>query len=181
MGEVFDGWKLVSESFGERLGAVRADQWGAPTPCAEWDVRALVDHAVGAQRMVISQVPGAEDIEWDLGDDAGGSWRRTRAAAIAALSAPGALETEVDGPMGRSPAETALGITIVDLYVHTWDLARAIGADETLDAGLAEAFYARLQPLDAMLRGPGYFGARIEPPPGADAQTRLLSFLGRAV
>ena len=31
------------------------------------------------------------------------------------------------------------------------------------------------------MRGPTVFGPEIEPPPGADRQTQLLAFLGRAV
>ena len=42
-----------------------------------------------------------------------------------------------------------------------------------------EAAHAFLQPNDEMLRGPGAFADKIEPPDGADAQTRLLCFVGR--
>jgi hypothetical protein len=40
-------YRRASESCGQRVLAVRDDQWHAVTPCSEWDVRALVNHLVG--------------------------------------------------------------------------------------------------------------------------------------
>lgn len=68
-----------------------------------------------------------------------------------------------------------------DTLVHTWDIARSTGQDETLDpVGVSHAF-AMLLPNDEAIRGAGSFGPKIEPPPGADEQTRFLCFLGRRV
>jgi hypothetical protein len=68
-----------------------------------------------------------------------------------------------------------------DVLVHTWDLARAVGGDETLDQDAVAQAYKGLQPMDAMLRQPGVFGPKVEPPEGADLQTEFLCFLGRTV
>jgi len=65
--------------------------------------------------------------------------------------------------------------------VHSWDVARATGQDETLDpAGVSYAF-AMLLPNDDAIRGAGSFGPKLDPPTGADEQTRFLCFLGRSV
>jgi hypothetical protein len=67
----------------------------------------------------------------------------------------------------------------MDVLVHTWDLARTVGADEHLDEELVRQAYEVLKPMDAMIRQPGVFGAKLEPPAGADLQTEFLYFLGR--
>jgi uncharacterized protein (TIGR03086 family) len=67
----------------------------------------------------------------------------------------------------------------MDLLVHTWDLARAVGADERLDEDAVRQAYAGLKPMDAVIRQPGVFGPKLEPPADADLQTEFLYFLGR--
>jgi uncharacterized protein (TIGR03086 family) len=79
-------------------------------------------------------------------------------------------------------AEQLIGrIMATDVLVHTWDLARATGGDETLDQTAVEGAYSGLKPLDAMIRREGVFGPRIDAPEGADIQTEFLSFTGRRV
>ena len=67
----------------------------------------------------------------------------------------------------------------MDLLVHTWDLARTVHADERLDQESVRRAYEAMKPMDAMIRRPGVFGPRLDPPPGADPQTEFLYFLGR--
>jgi len=68
-----------------------------------------------------------------------------------------------------------------DVLVHTWDLARAVGGDERLDLAAVSDAYSGLKPMDEMIRRPGVFGPKIEPPAHADEQTEFLCFLGRRV
>ncbi|CAB4600988.1 unannotated protein [freshwater metagenome] len=80
------------------------------------------------------------------------------------------------------PAEQILGrLVATDVLVHTWALARAVGGDETLPVDAVEGAYSGLKPMDAMIRQPGVFGPKVEPPAGADLQTEFLCFLGRQV
>jgi hypothetical protein len=67
----------------------------------------------------------------------------------------------------------------MDLLVHTWDLARAVGADEHLDEDSVRDAYETLKPMDAMIRQPKVFGPKLEPPLDADQQREFLYFLGR--
>jgi uncharacterized protein (TIGR03086 family) len=93
---------------------------------------------------------------------------------------PEALAKEIDGPTGKMPLEEVIGrFVTMDVLVHTWDLARAVGSDERLDEDSVRRAYDALKPIDAMIRRPGVFGPRLDPPAGADLQTEFLYFLGR--
>ncbi len=108
------------------------------------------------------------------------AWNGTRDGLLAALLTAD-MSKMMDGPFGPMPAEQLLGrIITADTLVHTWDLARATGGDESLPADLIDGAYSGLKPMDAMIRRPGVFGDKIEVA-GADLQTEFLSFLGRKV
>jgi hypothetical protein len=81
--------------------------------------------------------------------------------------------------MGPTPYRQILDALPEDVLIHTWDIARAIGADETLDVSLVEHVYEHLKPLDDMLRQPWAFGPVTPTPAGADLQTEFLCFVGR--
>ena len=66
-----------------------------------------------------------------------------------------------------------------DVFMHTWELARATGQDETLDPQRCASLLEQLEPLDELLRSSGQFGPRVEVPDDADAQIRMLAFIGR--
>jgi hypothetical protein len=53
-----------------------------------------------------------------------------------AFSRPGALQRVVDYPLGQVTGRQALAVRTTDSAIHTWDLAQAIGVDDTLDIGL---------------------------------------------
>ncbi|MCP5027766.1 MAG: TIGR03086 family protein [Actinomycetia bacterium] len=177
MSEVLQGWQAVAEGFAQRLDAVSADQWDAATPCTDWTVRQLVEHAIDAQRGLPGQL-GA-DVSTELGNDPAAAWRQIMGAASAAYNADGALTQEVQSPFGARPLGEAIGIPTMDLMVHTWDLARAIGADDTLPEPIVAHSFEALKPMDGMIRGEGMFNAKIEVGDGASLQDQFLAFLGR--
>jgi uncharacterized protein (TIGR03086 family) len=179
MSEAIDQWDTAADAFTATVDAVGEGQWDLPTPCAEWNVRQLVAHAVDAQRNLPRGVGAGDEIETPLGDDPKAAWRTVRAAARTAMTAPGALDKTVKMPFGEMPASQAFGIPLGDMLIHTWDIARAIGADEKLPADVVAGTYEALKPIDALLRGPGVMGPKVEPPAGADLQTEFLCFTGR--
>jgi uncharacterized protein (TIGR03086 family) len=87
----------------------------------------------------------------------------------------------VDYPLGKVHGQQALNIRAADSLVHTWDLARAIGADETLDPGLVAWMTDEFDNIYAGLTlPPGVFYAEPQAPPtDATRQTRLLHRVGR--
>ncbi|MFD4568355.1 TIGR03086 family metal-binding protein [Streptomyces sp. NPDC058475] len=173
--------------FGDRVHAVRDDQWNAPTPCTDWSVRDLVNHLVGEQLWVPPLLRDGATVEeiadtYDgdvLGSDPAASWDASARACRETFAAPGALERVVPLSYGLAAGTFYCAQLVTDLTVHSWDLARAIGADERLPDDLL-AFAAReVAPYPADLAQAGLFAAPVEPPPEADGQTRLLCLLGR--
>lgn len=183
MSEVIERYQGLAEQFGARVEATPDDKWSAPAPCEGWTARDVVAHVVDSMRKVAAGVDGGESLPMGTDEDPKEAWRTSFAAVMAAVRQPGALEKPVPGgPMGPMPLEMMLGRLLSnDVLVHTWDLARAVGGDERLDQDAVGHAYEGLKPLDAMLRMPGVFGPKVEPPEGADLQTQFLSFLGRQV
>ncbi|MFJ3952719.1 TIGR03086 family metal-binding protein [Streptomyces libani] len=173
--------------FGTRVHAVRDDQRGAPTPCTEWSVRDLVNHLTAEQLWVprlvrdgaaITDVGSAYDGEV-LGDDPARVWDRAAVAAVAAFSERGALDRPVQLSYGSQRAEAYCTQMMADAVVHTWDLSRAIGAEERLPGHLATAALREVEPYAPGLAASGLFAPATEPPADADDLTRLLCLLGR--
>ena len=70
-------------------------------------------------------------------------------------------------------------IYTADVFMHTWDLARATGQDDRLDPGFSAALVDGMEQMEEAIRSSGQYGARVSVPADADAQTRLLGFIGR--
>lgn len=172
--------------FGSRVHLVEDDQWDAPTPCSEWNVRDLVNHLVYEDVWAPPLLEGktiaevGDRFEGDLlGDDPHKAWDEASASALAAARAPGALEKTVHLSFGDRPGSEYLSQLLNDHVIHAWDLARAIGADERLDAELVEWLFSRAKPLEDDLKQSGLFGNHVEVPEDADTQTKLLAVMGR--
>ena len=108
------------------------------------------------------------------------AWAALDAALQAALDDPVVAAREIDTGMGLDTVEHAIdGFCTGDVLLHTWDLARATGLDETLDPDEVHRMLTEMEPLDAAMRKSGHFGPRVEVPADADEQTRLIAFTGR--
>jgi len=173
-------------SFGERVHAIRDDQWTAATPCSEWDVRALVGHLVTEVAWAAPLVGGksvadvGDELSGDLlGDDPKAAWDRHSAEAASAVGEDGAMERTVRLTRRELPASEYTFEIFTDLLIHGWDLARAIGGQEGLDPESVEIVYRKVKPDEAALKASGMFGSQVTPPPDADAQTQLLAIFGR--
>jgi uncharacterized protein (TIGR03086 family) len=173
------------ERYGTLVHATRDDQWHNPTPCTEWDVRVLVNHLVSEnlwmppllEGRTIADVGSALDGDL-LGDDPKGAWDRSaEEASHAVRKAP--LDRPVQLSYGEASAEHYIAEVFSDLTIHGWDLARAIGADETIDPESVDLLYQRYKPIEDGMKATGLFGPKIDPPPGADRQTLLLAVFGR--
>lgn len=171
-------WRRAVAEFGRRLELVSDDQWDLPTPCAEWTVADLADHVIGYQTLL----PAELGVEIQTTGDRVESWKSVIAAAEAAYTAPGALDT----PVSFGPAEVAarerLVTPVLDALIHSWDLARAIGADEALPADLCREVLEAMRPLESVWRIPEWYGDALgdgDDGAGRDVEMRLLRFVGR--
>lgn len=175
MSDPVERWQTAAEAFDQRYQAIAKTQWEAATPCSDWNVHQLVAHAVGVQ------VSFGGALGSNAAEDA--DWPTAREAMAAAVAQPGALDGTAPHPaFGEAPKAMLLGIATNDLLIHTWDLARAIGADEQLPAELVAVAYEALQQLPVeVIRAPGRFDAAIDVPADANMQTKMLSFAGRKV
>jgi uncharacterized protein (TIGR03086 family) len=183
IGELYE---RAMAAFGARVHAVRDDQWSGPTPCSEWDVRALVNHLVSENRWAPPMFEGraiaevGDRFEGDLlGDDPKAAWDDSAREAVAAVRDGGALDRTVHLSFGDlSGREYAMQL-FADTLIHGWDLARAIGADERLGPELVDACATWFASMENVYRSAGAVGPKPELPPDADAQTRLLAMFGR--
>jgi uncharacterized protein (TIGR03086 family) len=184
--DVLDLHRRALAEFGQRVHAVRTDQWGCPTPCKDWEVRNLVNHLVSEQLWVPPLLAGkrigdlgdgfaAGDV---LGSDPVAAWDAAAAAAGAAFAEAGALERTVHLSYADRPAEEYAREMVFDLVVHSWDLARGISVDDTVDPALVEAVYAHIEP-DTDLAASGLFDEPVPVPADSDEQTKLIAFTGR--
>jgi uncharacterized protein (TIGR03086 family) len=150
-------------------------------------VRDLVNHVVAGVRMYVLMVDGCSreeaSAELDaklLGDDPVAAFETWSTALVAAFQRQDALERQWAHPFGDISGRRLLRGRAADVTFHTWDLARAIGADERLDERLVDNALAVSLPSAERFRAAGAVAA----PTGAidesvPAQVRLLRLAGR--
>jgi TIGR03086 family protein len=183
--DVREIYARCSAEFATRVHAVDG-RWDAPTPLPGWNVRELVNHLVNEERWTPPLFAGSTTEEvgsrFDgdlLGDDPVRSFDEAAAEALAAVRADGALERSVHLSFGDHPGSEYAMQLAADHLVHAIDLARALGADETLDAEAVAAVREWFGPMEPVYRDIGVIGPRVEVPAGAGPQAELLGMMGR--
>ena len=183
--DVREIYARCSAGFGERVHAV-GDRWADPTVLPGWDVRELVNHLVNEERWTPHLFGGAtvEEIgsRFDgdlLGADPVATFDEAAAAALAAVQAEGAVERTVHLSFGDRPGHEYAMQLSADHLVHTWDLARALGTDETLDPEAVAVVHEWFFSTEPLYRRIGVIGPRVEVPADAGTQAQLLGMFGR--
>jgi uncharacterized protein (TIGR03086 family) len=167
------------------IAAIDPGQAGLATPCAGWDVRALVNHLAGPAMRNFLVAARGETTDWtapveEIGDDWTAEFR-DRAAPLRAAWQAADLDRLVTGPGGEAPLRRSADQQITELAVHDWDLARATGQEAGLDPALAEhALGWSRAMLRPEFRGPDKMvGAEVPVPDDAPAYDRLAGWFGR--
>lgn len=172
--------------FDRAVHKVGISDWDNPTPCTDWNVKQLVNHIVAEQLWVPELLAGkpvaevGDKFEGDiLNDDPIGTWTIASQAARAAWLEPGTLDREVHLSFGDTDGREYCWQMTVDLAVHGWDLATALGGEAGMGDELATAVLGYVEPQAAAWQGSGMFADPVPVPADADPQTRLVAMLGR--
>ncbi|MDO7868065.1 TIGR03086 family metal-binding protein [Nocardioides jiangxiensis] len=177
-----DAFRRTNAAFAARVHGA-APEWDDPAPCEGWVARDVVRHLVewlpafleGGAAVRLEPVPSVDD-------DPVAAWDAFAAQVQALLEDPATAERTYTGPPGTHPLDRAIDQFFTsDLFLHTWDLARATGQDEALDPERCAAMLAGMEPWDEALRSSGHYGPRVPVAADADPQTKLLAFIGRVV
>ncbi len=186
MTEITQLHKRALDATGQVVAGINADQYDLPTPDADWDVRALLNHIVAGNLWAAELAAGrtiqqvGDRLDGDVvGSDPARAYDRSAAAAAAAFEAPGAMDAPCAVSYGPVPGSVYAGDRFVDVLIHGWDLADATGQETTLDPDLVAACTQVVEPEVAALRAAGVVGPALVAAPDASEQTRLLAMLGR--
>jgi uncharacterized protein (TIGR03086 family) len=187
--ELFAAFERAVVSTAEIVKATPNDKLDAPTPCSEWDVRALLNHVIGtlwlAEGLLADQAPRFPMAPGELpsadlaGDDPTATYAEASTAALAAAGAGDALTRTHVTPLGEMPGPALAGFTTLDILVHGWDLARATNQPSDLDGRLAAHVLGFAeQAITPETRAPR-IGSALPIADDAPVTHRLVAFLGR--
>ncbi|MDQ1710310.1 MAG: hypothetical protein QOG49_1695 [Frankiaceae bacterium] len=184
--DVVELHRRAVDYFTTQVDAVPDDKWDAPSTCAEWTVRDLVNHVTAEDLWMppllagrtIADVGAAYDGDV-LGADPKRSYAEAAADALAAARVPGAMQATTHLSFGDFPGSEYAMQLFADHLIHGWDLARSSGADDTLDPELVSACADWFAEREEPYRQGGVIGPRPAEGSTGDAQTDLLAAFGR--
>jgi uncharacterized protein (TIGR03086 family) len=174
--------RAVAGRFTELVRGALPDAWDHQSPVAAWRARDVVGHLVGwlppflesGAGLRLPPVPSAAD-------DPVGAWEAHVAAVQQLLDDPATPSVTLRNPhTGDVPLDQAIDRFYTgDVFLHSWDLARATGQDPDLDPERCAIMLAGMEPLDGLLRQSGQYGPRVPVPDDAPVEDRLVGFIGR--
>jgi uncharacterized protein (TIGR03086 family) len=173
-------FREIGGRFATVCDGVPAGGWDVPSPVDGWTARDVVRHLVDWFPAFLSsavELPAGPSV------DAGPApaWRHLQDAVQALLDDPSSAALVLSNRhIGEVPVPQAVSqFFTADVFMHTWDLARATGQDDALDPERCAALLAGMEPIEEVMRQSGQYGPRVEVGEDADAQTRMLGFIGR--
>ncbi|WP_406070101.1 TIGR03086 family metal-binding protein [Micromonospora sp. NBC_01638] len=170
----------IGRVFTDRVRGTRS--WDVPSPVAEWTARDVVRHLTEWFPSFLAagsgiQLPAGPSVD----DDPVGAWQTQCDAVQALLDDPATADLVLSNRhIGEVPLDRAIEqFYTADVFMHTWDLARATGQDDRLDSDFCVELLAGMEPIEQVMRSSGQYGARVPVKDDADAQTKMLGFIGR--
>jgi uncharacterized protein (TIGR03086 family) len=152
------------------------DAWDAHSPCEGWTAGDVADHVIDNYVSVARRLGRELTKSGDRVQD----WATARDTVLRAAMRDGALDSLITSPDGEMPLGRFLAVYMeVDTLVHTWDIARAVGADESLDEEVCRRCFDRMVPADENLRRSGSFGSKLDFAEEDPIQVKTLRFFGR--
>ena len=164
----------------EIVDSVQAtEDWSRPSPVEGWTALDVVSHLVEWPRDFLHASAGVDLAPLDVAADPAAAWK-THTADIQDLLDDPAGRMVSNPHMGDMPVDVSLSqIYTPDIWMHSWDLARALGRDFDLGADRAAAMLAGASAMEDAMRSSGQFGPRVQVPADATPQEQLLGFIGR--
>ena len=182
--DLLDAYRQTLAFLDVRVAGTAGAQFSEPTPCADWDVEALLGHLATVIHHYTELVSGrTRDAASPVPPITREGYRYVfpplASAAMTAWAQPGALERPCRLIRREMPGWEALSIHISDVLLHAWDLSVATGQDDAIDPVLAELALTALTDLLRLDDLRGSFFAPATTPPASDIQSRLLAYSGR--
>jgi uncharacterized protein (TIGR03086 family) len=183
----FESLDLAESEFERFLRRVGDDQWSLPTPCTEWDVRAVANHVVAAGNFFNALVEGCSKEEGAellvapdvLQPDPVSAFVAQRPRFRAVFTAPGALDRVGHHVVADMTGAQLLSGRVIDLALHAWDIADATGQDDQLDPRLVDVALKIYRSFGPALVANGHAAPSLEVDPDASDQARLVALSGR--
>lgn len=167
----------LADGFGTVVAGVT--DWSAPAPVSGWTARDVFAHLVGWFPEFLAAGGVRLPAGPDAGDDPGRAWQH-HARAVQELIEQRGKESFTHPRAGTHRLGDAVDLFYTaDVFMHTWDLARASGQDADLDPGYAAQLLTGMEEIEELLRSSGQYGAAVPVPSGAPVVDRLMGFIGR--
>jgi uncharacterized protein (TIGR03086 family) len=180
MTDITERYRRNSELFAATVAAVPDDKWGLPSPCEDWTALDVVRHVVQTHGMFFGFVNRTMPDGPSVDDDPVAAFAHAQKCVLHDLEDPDLANTEFEGMFGTRTFAWAVDQFLSgDLAVHRWDLGRAVGIDVEIPLDDIERAWKDAELYGDTVRGSGVYGAALDPPAGADEQTKLLAFTGR--
>ncbi|WP_114422357.1 TIGR03086 family metal-binding protein [Nocardioides houyundeii] len=158
------------------------DDWDAPSPVPGWAARDVVDHLVTWFPAFLASGSGHR---WPPGppvsEDPLAAWTAQVRGVQSLLDDPEAAASTFSHPqVGEQELASAVSsFYTADVFMHSWDLARASGQPVTLDADACQQLVSSMRAMETAIRQSGQFGTAQPVAADASAQDRLVAFIGR--
>lgn len=177
MADLLERLRTVSGGLTRSMEAAAANAaWEDASPCEGWTAGDVADHVIDNYVGVALRLGTVVTKNGDRLQD----WLRARDAVLRAAEKNGALDALIAGPGGEMPLGRFLAVYMeTDTLVHTWDIARAVGADESLDEEACRRCFERMLPADEAMRNSGAFGPKLGYRDDDPIQVQALRFFGR--
>ncbi|GAA4238205.1 TIGR03086 family metal-binding protein [Actinomadura meridiana] len=162
--------------------AVPQDRLTDPTPCADFDLRTLVNHLVlytshGLEHRALRKELPDELTKHDFTTDA--EWQQGYATqldrGVAAWADPAVWDGEING----MPAPDLAAMLVLEMALHGWDVAKAVGEEYRLSPEAAEFVLRTVEQMAEMYRQYDGFDAAVPPGDDAPAFAQALAASGR--
>ncbi|MEV5891617.1 TIGR03086 family metal-binding protein [Nonomuraea fuscirosea] len=189
--KIVTGWTALDaahDALRQAVSGVGPDDWTRATPCADWNLAQVFQHAVGDQIGFASALTGEPGPAFNpfepSGELDGDPAAVLEDALVRSARAWAGVDREAEEvptpvpPHKMSPWSGSAACAL-DAGVHAWDIAMATGRPSPLTPELARPLMKVAKEIVEPLRAWGAYAAALTPEEGDDDVAALLRYLGR--